>query len=345
MKERHPLSSFLFQESEAHMIKAFGTPVLADALKRAQRVLLCTHINPDGDAVGSTLAMGLALEGMGKEVTLCCADPVPGKLMFLRGAEKFVQPDALAGREFDLAFAVDAADEMRMGAAAQVYFAAPDQVQVDHHPTNPLYARLNAVDGDAAAAGCVVYRLLKHLGVEITQDIAKCLYCAISTDTGNFSFENTDDEAFSIVAELVKAGLPLNEMSRKLFLLQEEAHVRLLGRALNTLRLFGSGRCACMQLTPADYQAAGAGPEHSDGIVNYAMNLWGVQMAYLADEKEDGTVKVSLRALPPYNVARVAQKFGGGGHVLASGCRYAAKLEEMCAALEKEMESQLEENA
>lgn len=325
------------------MIKLFDTPALADALKKARRIMLCTHINPDGDAIGSTLAVYHVLKKMGKDVTCACADPVPGKLMMLPGADVFVQPDALQGQEFDLAFALDAADEGRMGCARGLFEKAPVTVQVDHHPTNPLYAQVNAVDGDAAASGCVVFRLLTYMGMEITLDIAKCLYAAISTDTGNFSFENTDGEAFAIVAELVRAGLPLNEMSRNLFLLQEEAHIRLLGRALNTLRIFGNGQCACMQLTPADYRIAAASGEHSDGIVNYAMNLWGVKMAYLADEKEDGMVKVSLRALPPFNVARVAQKFGGGGHVLAAGCRYQMKLEEMCAALEKEMCSQLEE--
>ncbi len=325
------------------MIKLFDTPALVNALKNARRILLCTHINPDGDAIGSTLAVYHVLKKMGKDVTCACADPVPGKLMMLPGAEVFVQPDALQGQAFDLAFALDAADKGRIGAVGSAFDQAPFSVQLDHHPTNPLYADVNAVDGHAAASGCVVFRLLSYMGMEITLDIAKCLYAAISTDTGNFSFENTDGEAFAIVAELVRAGLPLNEMSRNLFLLQEEAHVRLLGRALNTLRIFGNGQCACMRLTPADYQAAAASGEHSDGIVNYAMNLWGVKMAYLADEKEDSMVKVSLRALPPFNVAKVAQKFGGGGHLLAAGCRYQMKLEEMCAALEKEMCSQLEE--
>lgn len=324
------------------MIKKFDEPVLMEEVKKARRIAIGTHVNPDGDAVGSALALYHALTAMGKEVCLFCADPVPGKLMFLAGADRFLQPVAAQGN-FDLGFAVDAADDGRLGSAGQVVLQAPVVVQIDHHPTNPCYAHVNAVDGDAAASGCVVYRLLKEMGCEITLDIAKCIYCAISTDTGNFSFENTDGEAFAIVAELVKVGLPLNEMSRNLFLLQEEAHIRLLGRALLTLRLFGNGKCACMQLTPADYAAAGASGEHSDGIVNYAMNLWGIQMAYLADEKEDGTVKVSLRALPPFNVARVAQKFGGGGHVLAAGCRYKATLREMCAALEVEMIRQLEE--
>lgn len=325
------------------MIKHFDNPALIEQIKKARRVLIATHINPDGDAVGSALALYHGLMAMGKEVTLSCADPVPGKLSFLPGADQFVQAQALQGRSFDLSFAVDAADAGRIGNMGEVFFQSPVTVQVDHHPTNPGYAMVNEVDGDAAAAGCVVYRLLTAMGCEITAEIAQCLYAGISTDTGNFSFENTDGEAFAIVAELVRAGLPLNEMSRKLFLLKEEAHVRLLGRALQTLRIFGSGKCACMQLTPADYAAAGASGEHSDGIVNYAMNLWGVQMAYLADEKEDGMVKVSLRALPPNNVAQVAQKFGGGGHVLAAGCRYKSTLKEMCAALEKEMCSQLEE--
>ncbi len=325
------------------MIKKFAVPALIEALQKANRILLGTHINPDGDAIGSTLAMYHALTAMGKDVTVSCADKVPGKFHFLKGAGNFVQADALKGQAFDLAFAIDAADAGRLGDVAEAFFQAPVTVQVDHHPTNPGYAMVNAVDGDAAAAGCVVYRLLVAMRCSVTLEIAKCLYCAISTDTGNFSFENTDGEAFAITAELVRAGLPLNELSRNLFLLQEEAHIRLLSRALQTLRIFGDGKCACMCLTPADYAAAKAGPEHSDGIVNYAMNLWGVQMAYLADEKEGGMVKVSLRALPPYNVAKVAQKFGGGGHVLAAGCRFHTTLKEMCAALEKEMTGQLEE--
>ncbi len=325
------------------MIRVFEHPELLEAIERAQRILLCTHINPDGDAIGSTLAICHALRAMGKEAIPCCGDPVPGKLWFLPGADWVKTPDEIADRQFDLGFALDAADEGRLGSAAALFRRCPITIQVDHHPTNPLYANINGVDGDAAATGCVVYRLLLKMNQPVTGDIAKCLYTAISTDTGNFSFKNTDGEAFAIVAELMRAGLPLNEMSRNLFLMQEEAHIRLLGRALSTLRLFAGGKCACMCLRPEDYRFSYAGPEHSDGIVNYAMNLWGVEMAYLADEKEDGMVKVSLRALPPRDVAVVAQKFGGGGHVLAAGCRYRATLPEMCAALEKEMCSQFEE--
>ena len=150
-------------EREKPMIKLFDTPALVDALKNARRILLCTHINPDGDAIGSTLAVYHVLKKMGKDVTCACADPVPGKLMMLPGADVFVQPDGLEGQTFDLAFALDAADKGRIGAVGNAFDQAPFSVQLDHHPTNPLYADVNAVDGDAAASGCVVFRLLTYM--------------------------------------------------------------------------------------------------------------------------------------------------------------------------------------
>lgn len=319
-------------------------PEMLSALRNANSILLCTHIAPDGDAVGSMLALGLALRSLGKRATMACADAVPRRFRFLSGAGDIVDAPALAGREFDVAVAVDAADLSRLGACAEAFCRAGCTLQLDHHPTNPLYARMNAVDGGASAAGCVVYRALGTLGAKMTPEIAQCLYCAISCDTGNFCFRNTKAEAFSIAAALMEAGLPLNETARPLHLLREEPHVRLLGRAIPTLRRFAGGTCACMTLTAADYAAAGAGPEHSETIVNYALDLDGVEMAYLADGRDPGRVKFSLRARPPWDVAQIATRFGGGGHVLAAGCKCAPPLESACAALEEEMTRQIEGN-
>lgn len=320
-------------------------PDMLSALQGANSILLCTHIFPDGDAIGSTLAMGAALKSLGKQVTLCCADPVPGAYRFLPGTEDFVQPEVLSGRTFDVGFAIDCADLARIGACAEAFRRCPVTMQIDHHPTNPSYAQFNAVDGTAPAAGCIVRRALRALDVPITQQIAQYLYCAISTDTGNFCFKGTTPESLRIAAELVETGFPLARTARAIHLIREEAHVRLLGRALISLRRFADGRCACMHLTPADFEAAGARPEHCDRIVNYALNIPGVEMAYLADGSEAGCVKVSLRALPPWNVSVIAQKFGGGGHVLASGFRCAGEMEEICARLEKEMMGQIGEKA
>ena len=316
---------------------------MLSALQNANSILLCTHIAPDGDAVGATLALGLGLRALGKAVTLACADPIPGRFHFLPGAGEFVTAPVLAGKQFDMCLAIDAADLGRLGACGEIFAHAAQTAQMDHHSTNPLYARINWVDGNASASGCVVYRALRELGLEITPAMAQCLYCAISTDTGNFCYRNTTAEAFSIAAELMEAGLPLDQTARTLHLVREEPHVRLLARALGTLRLFCGGKCACMTLTAADYRVAGAGPEHSEKIVNYAMDLAGVEMAYLADCRDPGKVTCSLRPQPPWDVAGIAQKFCGGGHVLAAGFQCAGAMEEVCAAVEKEMRLQAEE--
>lgn len=318
-------------------------PDMLSALKNANSILLCAHITPDGDAIGAMLALGLALRSMGKQIVMACADPVPGQFLFLPLAREIVGAEALAGRSFDLAVAVDCAAPGRIGDCLKAFEASPVRMQVDHHPDNPLYADYNWVDGNASAAGCVVYRLLGKLGVPVTEEIAQCLYCAISTDTGNFRFQNTNAEAFSIMADLMRAGLDLPVIARPIHQLREKPHVRLLGYALRSLRFFADGRCAAMRLTRADYDRAGALPEHNIGIVNYALDMPGVQIAYLAEEREPGQVKASLRSLPPWDVGAVARKFDGGGHMFASGLRCAGTLDGLCEALDREIIALLEE--
>jgi len=323
----------------------FTCKEMLSALQNANSILLCTHISPDGDAIGSTLAMGLALEAMGKQVTLACHHPVPEYLDFLPGKQLFVLPETLVGKFFDAALAIDCADLGRMGDCRVYYQGTALQLQIDHHPTNPLYAHMNLVDGDASASGCIVMRVLNALNIPLTAEMAMCLYAAISTDTGNFCFKNTNAEAFACAAMLIDAGLDINDCARRLHLLRQQAHVRLLGRALCSLHIFGNGKCAGMRLTHQDYQAAGAGPEHTDKIVNYALDLPGVEMAYLVDERDVGFAKVSLRAQPPRNVAVIAQQFGGGGHILAAGCRGQMPIDEMAALIENEMLAQIEEKS
>lgn len=318
-------------------------PEMLSALQNANSILLCTHAQPDGDAIGSTLAMGLGLRFLGKDVTLLDADPVPTQMRFLPGAEDFVQPEAVRGKAFDAALAIDTATVELLGASKDAFFAAPVTLVMDHHPDNPRYAQYNTVDGKASAAGCIVRRCLKALQIPLTKEIAASLYCALSTDTGNFRFQNTNAETFSIMAELMETGFDLPAAARPLHQLREEPHARLLGRALSSLKIFAGGKCACMRLTGADYQAAGALPEHNTNIVNYALDIPGVEMAFLAEERENGIVKASLRAVPPWNVAEIAKAFGGGGHKLAAGLRLPGTLDALCAALEEKMLKALED--
>lgn len=325
-------------------MKPFNCDEMLSALKNANSILLCTHINPDGDAIGSTLAMGLALKKMGKQVIFACADPIPARFHFLPCATEFVQANALKNRDYDTALAIDAADLSRQGDCAEAFLRAGMRLQIDHHGTNPHYAQMNVVDDGAAASGCLILRAIDALEIPLDPQIAQCIYCGISTDTGNFCFDNTDAETFACAARLMEAGLPLNETARRMHLLREEPHVRLLGLALNTLKIVADGKCAWMYLTREDFRQAQAGPEHTENIVNYARDLPGVEMAFLGTEQENGGTKFSLRAQSPRDVAAVAQKFQGGGHKLASGCKINLPLMEACKAVEKEMLLQIEEN-
>lgn len=320
----------------------FRNDKLLSAVKKAGSFLLCTHISPDGDAIGSTLATAFMLEDMGKKVTVACADPVPSKLHFLPCWEMFVRPEDLVGLKFDCAIAIDCADEDRMGPCKAYYRKAPVRLQIDHHGTNPLYAMENEVDEHAAAAGCIVWRMIRKLGMPVEKEYAQALYTAISSDTGNFCFENTNVECFECMANLMNSGLRINELARELHLLREVPHLRLLSRALSTLELSADGRIAGMKLRKHDYLDCDAAHEHSDKIVNYAMDIPGVVMAYLGDELNDGC-KFSLRAQPPYDVSAIAARFGGGGHVLAAGCRMKdTLLDEACDNIESAMLEQLE---
>ena len=270
---------------------------MLSAVKNANSILLCCHISPDGDAIGSLLAAGLILKALGKQVAMACGDPVPAQYRFLPCADEVVDAEALKGKAFDAALAVDTASLERMGACADIFLSVPVTMQIDHHGDNPRYARMNVVDGSTSAAGCLVRRFMRALNVDLTKEIAVCLYCAISMDTGNLVQPNTTAEAFRIMAELMEAGLDLDNAARRLHLL----------------------------------------PEHNSNIVNYALNIPGVEACFLAEERESGEVKASLRSLPGLDVSVIARKYGGGGHKQASGLRYQGSLDGLCEALEKDL--------
>lgn len=323
-------------------MKKFENKAMLSALERANSILLCTHVSPDGDAVGSLLCVGMALKKQGKRVVMACHDAVPEKYAFLQGADLVVPPTKLKNERFDLSLALDAGDLGRIGDCREAFLQAPVTAQIDHHATNPRYAAINEVDGTAAATGCIVLRLLHALGIALTKEMAECLYTAISTDTGNFCFANADEEAFSAAEELLRAKIDLADLARRIHLMREKEHVQLLGRALSTLHFFENGRASGMKLTQEDYQAFRARPEHSDKIVNYGLYLKGVYMTYLADERETGITKFSLRALPPCDVSEIAAAFDGGGHALAAGCKIEKPMAEACAVMEKAMQEQIE---
>ena len=300
---------------------------IAEAIRKAQRIAVCSHVNPDGDTLGCATAMRLALIQLGKEVSLFCDGKVPDTLSFLPGAEEIRRPE---GNEesFDLMLAVDVSDEERLGTCARLKARCAHTAQIDHHPTNPLFMEVNSVDGEAPAAAVLIYEQLKVLGVPMTGEIARCLYTGISTDTGNFSFASTNAECFGIMSDLMQHELPLSELNRILFRVRPMPQVKLLGRALCSLQYYENGRVAVMKLTRRDFEACHALSEHADTIVNFGLDTFGTRMALLAREDDQNRIKFSLRAKEPETINDVAQAFGGGGHPQAAGITMDGPLDE-----------------
>ncbi len=323
-----------------------GMADVAEAVRRASAVAVCCHVSPDGDAIGSALALRLGLERLGKRTSVFCADKVPDLVAMLPGADTVRGYDSLAeGERFDLLFPVDTAgaDRLGDGVLKRMLTRCDCSCQLDHHHTNPGYCAVNCVDGTAPAAGILVRELLGVLGIAIDADIAACLYAAIATDTGNFSYGNVTPEAFRVMAELLEAGLRLDELNRRLFVVQPEAQVRLTGRAIASMRLFHGGEIAVLSLSERDFAECGALPEHADTVVNKGLSVLGVRMALLVRE-HGGAVKASLRAVAPDTVSEVARGFGGGGHAQAAGCTlHGCSLEEAAQRVLGALERRLDE--
>lgn len=310
------------------------------AIQSAGSVLLFGHVNPDGDTLGSVLALKIRLERMGKRVQAMVDGFVPGYLAFLPGADSMMNAETMP-QAFDLAIAVDVASSDRLGKCEALFASSQKTAVIDHHGTNPGYAQINMIDEDAPATAILLYRLFTQMDLPMTQKEAICLYTALSTDTGNFIYDSTNAESFAMMGGLMDAGLPLAEYSRMLFRQKELLHVRLLAETLPSLRVTANGKIAGLCLTLEQMQRVGANGGHAEGIVNYAIDLEGVGMAYFAREVEPGKVKVSLRALQPFAVDQVAAKFGGGGHKLAAGLTLTMPMEEVIRIVEAELEAVL----
>jgi len=313
------------------------TEKLFSAILSAQRVCIFPHIDPDGDTLGSALALQSLVKRMGKPAQIVLSAPPPERMSFMPGYETIGGLECAKLCKGMLAIAVDVSVSDRMGEAEAVFLSTAVTAQIDHHETNPGFAQINIIDTKAPSTASIVFTLFKALKMKLTADEATNLYVGLSTDTGNFQFKNTDADSFRIMAELMEAGLDIGHYSRLLFLRKEKEHIALLGRALPTFRYAANGKVAGMVIDHAAMREIDPAGEHCEGIVNYAINTRGVRLAYLAREAQKGSVKCSLRALYPYRVDEIALRHGGGGHRLAAGCTLNMPLKEAAKALENEM--------
>jgi len=288
-------------------------------LQQSEDIAIITHVQPDGDAIGSCLALADILERAGKKkVTLYCQDKVPALLEFLHGHQKF-KNSLEDGQQFDLSIAVDCSDENRMGTCFAVFKAGKKSMNIDHHVSNTFYADTNLVDIKAAATGEIIYRIGKELTDNLGKHSAEALYTAISTDTGSFCFRNTTAQSYRIASELIEIGIDIERVTTLLYKTNRLERIRLLAKALSSLELFENNKIAVITITQRDLTSTGAMESEMENMVNYVKNIVGVEIGILLKEADDSTSKISLRSKGRIDVSLLAGQFGGGGHQAAAG--------------------------
>lgn len=308
-------------------------------IESARRLLVTAHAEPDGDAVGSMLALGLALERKGREVVLYNESPIPAVYRFLPGVERILRrlPDAAAA---DAAVVLDCAGFERVGAAAGAIARLPCVINIDHHASNPGFGTLCLIDETACATAEIVFRLIGALGIQPDRRIATCLYTGILTDTGSFRFSNTNEAAFAVSLALVRCGVDPSEVARHVYGSYSLGRIKLLNLALDSIEISPNGKLSMMTVTRAMLAETRTQPEDADGLINYARRIKDVRVAALIQEQPpNGTeggrprLHVSLRSDGSVDVAEYAAGFGGGGHRRAAGFQIDAGLAEIKARL------------
>lgn len=302
---------------------------IACVLREHRRIAVMSHVRPDGDALGSQLALGLSLRSLGKEVRIWNEDGMLEKYSFVPGAELVQKPPAMP-EDFEVAVALDTAIQNRLGTGLAAVRSARIWINIDHHPSNPRYGDLVRVDADSPATGQIIYELIKEQNLPLSQDIATNLYVAISSDTGSFQYPNTTARTYEIAAELVRAGVDVGRTNQQLYESYPRRRVELLRELLRTLRFEEGARVASFSLSLKTASALGVLPEDNEGLIDHIRAIRGVIVAVFFEELIDGKVRVSMRSKDDrFDVCAVAQKFGGGGHTLAAGARVKGSLNEV----------------
>ncbi len=292
---------------------------IKEAVQRGNRFVVTTHIDPDGDALGSAFAMGLALEGLGKEAAVYLRDAIPYRYRFLPKPSLVLSKAPDDG--YDGLIVVDCGSLFRVGEEHDTLRRrGATIINIDHHTAGDAFGEINIIDERASSAAEILYLVLKALGARITTDIAMNLYTAVLTDTGSFRYENTTEHAFAVCQEMIALGVSPSAVAGEVYENHPKERYRLLCLVLGTFELFHQDRIVVARVTRDMFAETGTTREHTEGFVEYLKEIAGVEVACLMRELNDGDYKVSMRSKGSIDVASVARAFGGGGHLRAAGC-------------------------
>jgi phosphoesterase RecJ-like protein len=312
---------------------------IAATIRGFPRLVLATHVEPDGDAVGSVLGLTHALRARGQEAIPWPLAPAPDRYRFLPGFDELAATEVPSLRPGDAVVALDSADPARLPAPITAFAAAGGTaVNVDHHASHRPFGNLSWVEPEAPAAAAMVWAVLRELGVDWPRETSLCLYVGLVTDTGNFTYSNTNVWAFEMAADLLGRGVEPAQVERHLHRRFSLAHLNVLGEALASLRQRDG--IAYMEVTREARERTGAGAEETEGMVDFTRRLAGCRVGVLFREAEGG-VRVSFRAAEDLDVSALAQAHGGGGHAAAAGCFVAGPPQEVKAQILAEVEAWL----
>jgi len=298
---------------------------IVEQIRNNQRFLVVAHRNPDGDAIGSTLALAQALQEMGKKVIAYNADSVPEVMHFLP-QHQLIQNSLPENSDFDVAFVLDAGEIDRT--ALPVADLARTVINIDHHPFSS-FGDLCYVDTNACATAILVYRILHACQYQPSIAVAKALYLGILSDTGSFRYSSANQEAFAVAGELISLGVDPWEVSSNLYESHAPERMHLLGLVLPTLHISSCGRYASISMTSEILKQSGASAEHADGFVNYPRSIRGVEVALFFHQVSDNLYKISFRSRGSVDVGALSRKLGGGGHHNAAGAKLNGTLNEV----------------
>lgn len=311
---------------------------ILEKIKKAKSIVLLTHENPDGDAVGSSLAMYEALKQMGKENVDVIIPEYPRTYTFLPNVDKVKKE----GREenYDLAIALDSATIKMLNGWSNYFEEAKTKIVMDHHSTNTMYGDLNYVNPDSPACTQILLTIFEYFGIEITNEIGKCILTGIITDTGGFQYVSTRPETFEFAARLLKSGINVSEIYKKAMNTKTRANFELRKRAIDRMEFLEEGKISFTYITKQDIEEIEATSDDHEGIVDEGRCIEGVEVSIFIRETEKG-YKVSLRSNEYVNVSDVCLIFGGGGHKHAASCTVTMPIEQAKEKIINQIKMQL----
>ncbi len=317
---------------------------LGEILRQHQSFVILSHVRPDGDAIGSQIALGFSLMAAGKTVYLINDDGLPENLEFMAGSDRISVPPELP-LDVEVAIALDTGNKPRLGERS---LAAASRaglwLNIDHHVSNPGYGDLNLIDATSPATGQILYRLIRALDLPLPPESRDAIYVAVSTDTGSFQYPSTTAETYEMAADLIRQGLDVGKINSDTYDNNPYRRIELMRALLNTLERSAGGKLAHWQMLDRTRIDLNLTPDDSEGLIDIIRAIRGVQVAAFFEELPDGKIRVSMRSKDRrIDVCQVAMEFGGGGHALAAGIRMAGPLEDakprVLAALTRQIEA------